>query len=43
VFFEEERRKRVVQQSHGAPAGPQLDRILDVAYALGAEHPGRTA
>jgi hypothetical protein len=43
VFFEEERLKRVVQQSHGAPAGPLLDRILDVAYALGGERSGRTA
>ncbi len=39
VYFEEERLKRVVQESHGAPAGHLLDRILDVAFAHGEERP----
>jgi phosphoserine phosphatase RsbU/P len=39
VFFEEERLKRVVQESHGAPAGHLLDRILDVAHAHGEGRP----
>jgi phosphoserine phosphatase RsbU/P len=39
VFFEEDRLKRVVLESHGAPAGHLLDRILDVAYAHGEGRP----
>ncbi|PYQ01579.1 MAG: hypothetical protein DMF82_18870 [Acidobacteria bacterium] len=39
VFFEEERLKRVVQESHGAPAGHLLDRILEVAHAHGEGRP----
>ena len=39
VYFEEERLKRIVQESHGAPAGHLLDRILDVAFAHGERRP----
>lgn len=39
TFFEEERLKRVVQESHGAPAGHLLDRILDMAHAHGEGRP----
>jgi sigma-B regulation protein RsbU (phosphoserine phosphatase) len=39
VFFEEERLKRVVLESHGTPAGQLLDRILDVAHAHGEGRP----
>ena len=39
TFFEEERLKRVVQESQGAPAGHLLDRILDVAHAHGEGRP----
>jgi len=39
VFFEEERLKRVVQESHGAPAGHLLDRILEVAHSHGEGRP----
>jgi len=39
VFFEAERLKRVVQESHGAPAGHLLDRILEVAHAHGEGRP----
>ena len=36
-FFGEERLKRVVQGSHGAPAAEVLDRILDAAFAHGGD------
>ena len=39
VFFEVDRLKRIVQESHGAPAGHLLDRILDVAHAHGEGRP----
>jgi sigma-B regulation protein RsbU (phosphoserine phosphatase) len=38
-FFGEERLKRVVQESHGAPAGQLLDRLLTTAFAHGEERP----
>ena len=39
VYFEEERLKRIVQESQGAPASHLLDRILDVAFAHGERRP----
>jgi sigma-B regulation protein RsbU (phosphoserine phosphatase) len=38
-FFGEERLKRVVQESHGAPSAQVLDRILDAAFAHGGDRP----
>jgi serine phosphatase RsbU (regulator of sigma subunit) len=39
VFFEQDRLKRIVQESHGAPAGHLLDRIIEGAYAHGGGRP----
>jgi sigma-B regulation protein RsbU (phosphoserine phosphatase) len=38
-FFGEERLKRVVQESHGAPAAQLLDRLLATAFAHGEDRP----
>ncbi len=39
VFFGEDRLKRVVQESHGAPAAHLLDRIIQAAFLYGEERP----